>query len=141
MPARTAIGSLDNSVPLLVYCSPGFSFVGIFLGGTTGLLSLHSSEFAGSLARSGREVDELLGGASHEERGDVDHLLADSDVSLSDEDAGLMDGSGEVSLDNEGLESAFHELVDGQTEHVIELSLVLIEETESDHALDEGITY
>jgi len=91
--------------------------------------------------REGGEVDELLGGSSHEERGDVDHLLADSDVSLSDEDTGLMDGSGKVSLDNEGLESSFHELVDGQTEHVIELSLVLVEETESDHALDEGITF
>lgn len=83
----------------------------------------------------------MLGGTSDEERGDVDHLLADSDVSLSDEDAGLMYGSSEVSLDDEGLESAFHELVDGQTEDIIELTLVLVEETKSDHALDEGITY
>ena len=82
----------------------------------------------------------MFGGSSDEERGDVDHLFADSDVSLSDEDASLMYGSSEVSLDNEGLESTFHELVDGQTEDVIEFTLVLVEETKSDHALDEGIT-
>jgi len=138
MPARTVIGSLDSSGPLLVYCSQGSSFFVLF---TTGLLPLGSSELAGSLARGGGERDELFTGASNEERGDVDHLFADSDVSLSDEDASLMYGSSEVSLDNEGLESTFHELVDGQTEHVIELALVLVEETKSDHALDEGITY
>jgi len=139
-PASPVIGSLDNSVPLLVYCSPGSSIIS-FVFSTTSLLSLGSAELASSLARGGREVDELLGGASHEERGDVDHLLADSDVSLSNEDSGLVDGSGEVSLDDEGLESALHELVDSQTQDVIKLSLVLVEEAKSDHALDEGITF
>ena len=123
---------------MLVYCSHDSSFV--ILGTTSGLLSLGSSELAGSLARGGGKSDELLGGSSHEERRDSDELLADGDVSLSDEDTGLMDGSGEVSLDNEGLETSFHELVDGQTEDVIELSLVLVEETKSDHSLDKGIT-
>jgi hypothetical protein len=140
MPARTVSGTLSRTDPLLVYCSHGASFVITTLG-TTGLLPLGSSELAGSLARSGGEGNELFRGASDEERGDINHLFADGDVSLSDEDTGLMDGSGEVSLDNEGLETSFHELVDGQTEHVIELALVLVEETKSDHALDEGITY
>ena len=124
---------------MLVYCSHDSSFV--ILGTTSGLLSLGSSELAGSLARGGGELDELLRGTSDHERGNGDHLLADGDVSLSDEDTGLMDGSGEVSLDNEGLETSFHELVDGQTEDVIELSLVLVEETKSDHSLDKGITF
>jgi hypothetical protein len=140
MPARTVSGSLSRSGPLLVYCSHGSSF-GITTLGTTGLLPLGSSELAGSLARSGGEGNELFTGASDEERGDINHLFADGNVSLSDENASLMYGSSEVSLDNEGLESTFHELVDGQTEDVIELSLVLVEETKSDHALDEGITY
>jgi len=139
MPARTVSGALSRTDPLLVYCSHGASF--FFALVATGLLPLGSSELAGSLARSGGEGDELFRGASDEERGDVNHLFADGDVSLSDEDTGLMYGSSEVSLDNEGLESSFHELVDGQTEHVIELALVLVEETKSDHALDEGITF
>jgi hypothetical protein len=62
-------------------------------------------------------------------------------VSLSDEDAGVMDGVGELSLGDDGLKSSLHHLVEGETEHVIELSLVLLEETESNHSSDKGITY
>jgi len=83
----------------------------------------------------------LLGGSSDEERRDSDELLADGDVSLSDEDSGHVDGFGEVSLDDEGLESSLHELVDGQTKDVIELTLVLVEESKTDHSLDEGLTF
>ena len=141
-PARTVVfRTLEGSCQLLIYCSDGSSFVVATLGTTSGLLALHSSEFAGSLARGGGKSDELLGGSSHEERRDSDELLADGDVSLSDEDSGHVDGFGEVSLDNEGLESSLHELVDGQTKDVIELTLVLVEESKTDHSLDEGLTY
>merc|ERR1711957_288140 len=75
------------------------------------------------------------------ERRDSDELLADGDVSLSDEDSRHVDGFGEVSLDDEGLESSLHELVDGQTKDVIELTLVLVEESKTDHSLDEGLTF
>jgi len=67
-------------------------------------------------------------------------LLADSDVALADQDAGLMDGGSELSLHDEGLESAFEELGDGETEYVIELSLRVLKEAETDHTSDEGIT-
>ena len=83
----------------------------------------------------------LLGADAHHEGGDVDHLLADGDVALADEDAGVMDGAGEVALLDEGLEAAFQELGGRQTEHIIELALVVLQETESDHAADQGLTY
>ena len=65
----------------------------------------------------------LLGRNTDHEGGDVDQLLADSDVLLSDEDTGVMNGLGNLSLHDEGLESAFHELGNGEAEDVIELSL------------------
>jgi len=127
---------------LLVYCSHDSSFVIVATATTScGLLLLGTSEGAGSLARGGGKLDELLGGASDDEGGGVNHLLADSDVALTDEDARLMDGSGKVTSDNEGLESALHELRDGQSKDVIEFALILVEETETDHASDEGITF
>ena len=52
-----------------------------------------------------------------------------------------MDGVGELSLGDDGLKSSLHHLVEGETEHVIELSLVLLEETKSNHSSDKGITY
>ena len=83
----------------------------------------------------------LLGCDTDHEGGDVDHGFADSDVSLVDEDAGVMDGVGESTLLNEGLKSAFEELGGSQTEDIIELALVVLQETESHHSADEGLTY
>jgi hypothetical protein len=68
-------------------------------------------------------------------------LLSDGDVLLADEDAGVMDAVAELSLHDEGLESAFHELANGETEDVIELSLGVLEETKADHAADKSLTY
>lgn len=83
----------------------------------------------------------LLRANSDEVAGNVDKLLSNRDVSLSDEDTGVMDGVGKLSLGNDGLESSLHHLVEGKTEDVIELSLVLLQETESNHSSDKGITY
>lgn len=83
----------------------------------------------------------LLRRDTNHEGWDVDHGLADGNVSLEDEDAGVMDRAGEVALLDEGLQSAFKELGGGQSEHIIELALVVLQETESDHSTDEGLTY
>jgi len=83
----------------------------------------------------------LLRGDSNHERWDVDHLLTNSDVSLSDQDSSMMDRVSEFLFGDDGLESSFHELVEGKTEDVIELSLVFLEETESDHSSKKGITF
>jgi len=84
----------------------------------------------------------LLGGELDHERWDIDHLLANSDVSLSDHDSSVMDTLGElVSLGNNGLKSSEHELINGKTENVIEGLLVFLHETELDDSSDEGITF
>jgi len=106
-----------------------------------GLLRLGSAVLAGLEDGGGGELDVLLRAHSNEVAGDVDELLSNSDVALSNEDAGVMDRVGKLSLGNDGLESSLHHLGEGKTEHVIELSLVLLEETESDHSSDKGITY
>ena len=83
----------------------------------------------------------LLRADSHQVAGDVDELLSNRDVSLSDEHAGVMHRVGKLSLGNDGLEASLHHLGQGKTKHVIELSLILLEETESNHSSDKGITY
>ena len=59
---------------------------------------------------------------------------------MSDKDSGVMDAGSELSLGDKGLESSFHELVNGKTENVIELSLVLLQQTELDDSSNESIT-
>lgn len=107
---------------------------------TGGLSSLGTAELAGLEDGGGSVLNVLLRGNSNHEGGDVDHLLADSDVSLSDEDTGVVDGLSELLLDDESLESSLHELGDGQTEDVIEFALGVLEETESHHASNKGLT-
>ena len=107
----------------------------------TGLLSLEAAHLACPEDGGSAFLDVLLGGNAHHEGGDVDGLLADSDVLLEDKDASVMDGVGEHALLHEGLQSALKELRGGQTEHVIELALVVLQETESHHSADEGLTY
>ena len=82
-----------------------------------------TAELTGLDARGGGELDVLLRGDTDHERGDVDHLLTDSDVLLSDEDASMVHRVSNLSLHDEGLEAAFHELGNGETKNVIELSL------------------
>lgn len=82
-----------------------------------------------------------LGGDTDHEGGNIDGLLANSDVTLLDEDTSVMDRVGESTLLDESLESSLHELGGGQTEDVIELALVVLEESETDHSADEGLTY
>ena len=51
----------------------------------------------------------------------------------------MVDRVGELSLGNKGLKSSLHHLGKSQTQDVIELSLILLEETESNHSSDKGI--
>ena len=85
-----------------------------------------------------------LGGDSDHEGGDVDELLSNGDVLLSEEDSGVVDGglgADDSFLGHDGLESSLEELVDGETEDVIELPLVVLEEAQSDHSSDEGVAF
>lgn len=82
----------------------------------------------------------LLRADTNHEGWDVDHLLADSDVALEDEHAGVMDGVSKVALLDKGLEATLEELRGGQTEDVIEFALVVLEKTKSDHTADKGLT-
>jgi hypothetical protein len=51
-----------------------------------------------------------------------------------------MHGAGDLELEDLGLETTLHELSHGQTEDVIELTLVLSEETETSHTAEKGFT-
>jgi hypothetical protein len=71
-------------------------------GGSGGPLPLNSTGSSASVRRFQGVVDVLLRVESDDEGGDVDDLLADSDVSLSDEDSGVVDRLGESGRQREG---------------------------------------
>ena len=78
----------------------------------------------------------LLGVGSDQEGRHVHDLLADADVSLSDEDASVVDGLSKVKLENLGLKSALHENLCGQLKDVIEGVLLVGQEAVSLQAAD-----
>ena len=53
------------------------------------------------------------------------HLLPHTDVSLLDEDTGVVNRLGEPELEHLGLQPALHEVLGLEGEHVVELHLVL----------------
>lgn len=109
-----------------------------------GSLGLLSADTAGSATAEGRgesEVNVLLRVETDDEGGNVDDLLADSDVALSDEDAGVVDRLGEAELVDAGLEAALKEILDLQGQDVIELHARLIEDTDADKTSNEGIAF
>merc|ERR1719197_1279737 len=77
-------------------------------------------------------VDIVEGGSTNHERGDVNHLLSNSDMSLSDENTSMMNGLGFVLLEDNGLQSTLHELFKSQTKNEIKFSLIWLKETKFD---------
>jgi len=82
-----------------------------------------------------------LAGLADHEAGDVDELFANGDLSLADKDTGLMDGFGKVALEHKSLEATLHELGDGKSQDKIEFALGSLENTESHHTPDKGLTF
>lgn len=81
----------------------------------------------------------LLGVEPDDEGGHVDHLLADADVPLPDEDAGVVDGLGQPQLEHLGLEAALQEVLDLEAQHVIELHPALVQDADADQAAEERV--
>jgi len=62
------------------------------------------------------------------------------DVTLADEDTGVVDGLGETELVDAGLETALQEVLDLQGQDVIELHAGLVEHTDAHETADQGVT-
>lgn len=105
--------SHTSTISLLFVSLSGFS-----------LLSQDSALSAGARERAGGgEGDLLLRVGAHDEGRDVDHLLADADVALVNQHTGVVDGLGEVVLEDDGLESSVEHIGFLEGQHVIELVL------------------
>lgn len=61
-------------------------------------------------------------------------------VSLPDEDTGVMNALRQSTLEDLGLEPPLHEILKLQGQHVIETHAALIQHTDADETTDEGIT-
>ena len=85
------------------------------------------------------EVDLVLVVDSDKERGDINDLTVDSNMSTLDQNSGVMNGVGELGSENASLESSFKKLVEGHSEDVIETVLGFsVQQTELEHLPEKG---
>lgn len=63
------------------------------------------------------------------------------DVTLTDEDTGVVDGLGEAELVHAGLETTLQEVLDLEGKDVIELHAGLVEDTDTDQTANEGVAF
>lgn len=67
-------------------------------------------------------------------------MLSNTDVSLTDEDTGVVDRLGESRLEDLSLEAALEEILNLESEDVIETHAGLVENTDSYKTTDQGVT-
>lgn len=116
------------------------SLLTVTTGGGSGLLAANAAGTATTEGRGESEVDVLLGVKADHEGGNVDDLLADTDVALLDQDTGVVDGLGEAKLVHAGLETALKEILDLKGKDVIELHAGLVEDTDAHKTANQGVT-
>merc|ERR1719391_244402 len=108
------------------------------------LLGVHSLDSAGRSATVGRleaEVDVLLRVETHNERRDVDELLAHADVTLTDQHASVMDRFRQAEFEDLSLETALKEILDAETQNVIEFHFRLVQYSDTHQTTQEGVTF
>merc|ERR1712189_88403 len=86
------------------------------------------------------EVNVLLGVKTDNVGWNVDDLFADANVALLDQHTGVMDGLGQAEFEDLGLETTLQEVLNLETKNVIELHLILGEDTDAHKTTEKGIT-
>ncbi len=69
------------------------------------------------------------------------HALGLPDVPLADEDTGVVDALGQPQFEDLGLQTTLHEVLNFQTQHVIQLHLGLLQYTNTHQTTQQGITW
>ena len=83
----------------------------------------------------------LLAVQSDHKAGDIDDLLANTDVTLLDQDTSVVDGLGEAELVDTGLQTALQEVFNLEGEHVIEFHAGFVEHTDTNETANEGVAF
>lgn len=107
----------------------------------SGLLALDTARAATTVGGSESEVDVLLRVKANHVGRHVDDLLADTDVTLLDQDTSVVNGLGKSELIDTGLQTTLQEVLDTEGQDVIELHAGLIEHTNADQTTNQSVTF
>jgi hypothetical protein len=105
-----------------------------------GALSLDTAFTSTTVGRSEGKVDVLLRIETDDKGWDVDDLLPDADVSLADENTGVVDRLGEAALVDLGLETALQEVFNLESQDVIQPHACLVEHSDAHETANDSVT-
>jgi hypothetical protein len=115
-----------------------FVITGGGLGGST--LSGNTSRSSLSVGRVDGKVNVLFRSRSHIKGWNGDQLGSNTDVALSDQDTGVVDGLGKALLVNLGLKTALKQLLGSQLKDGIQLEFIISQKSVSVHTTKKGRT-
>mmetsp|Transcript_13476 Transcript_13476/g.22116 ORF Transcript_13476/g.22116 Transcript_13476/m.22116 type:complete len:200 (-) Transcript_13476:28-627(-) len=98
----------------------------------------HTARSALTVRRFQGQVNVLLGVNSDQERRHIHNLLANTDMSLSDQDTSVVDRLSKSLLENFSLETAFHESLGGEGKDVLKGVLLISQKSISLKTADKG---
>jgi hypothetical protein len=87
------------------------------------------------------EVDMLLGIETHNKGRNINNLLPNSNMSLTDKNASMMNGLCETKLIDAGLQAALQEVLNLQSQDVIQLHARLVKNANANKTTDERIPF
>ena len=102
------------------------------MSGSLRLLSLNTTGTATTERRRKSKVNVLLGVEADDERGYVDDLLANADVTLADENSSMVNGLCKTQLVDTRLEAALEKVFDLEGKNVVELQAGLVQDADPD---------
>ena len=105
------------------------------------LLSPDTTRTSTTKGRAESEINVLLGVETYDEGRNVNDLLANTDVSLADQDTGVVDGLGETELVDTGLQTTLQEILNLQCQNVIELHAGFVKNTNTHETANEGVSF
>lgn len=108
--------------------------------GGSSTLTLNTTSTGTTVRRGESKVNVLLRVKTNDEGRNVDDLLADTNVTLNDQDTGVVDGLGKTRLEDLGLKTTLQEVLDLEGEHVIETHAGLVEHPNAHKTANDGIT-
>jgi hypothetical protein len=113
----------------------------VLLFSSLSLLPPNTSRASTTKWRTKGEVDMLLGIETNNKGWDIDYLFSNPNMSLTDKNAGMMNGLRKAKLVNASLQTTFQEIFDLQSQDVIKLHARFVEDANANETANKSVAF
>jgi len=113
----------------------------LLLRSSCSTLALDAARTSTTVRRGKSEVDVLLRVETNDERWHIDNLFADTDMSLPDQNASMVNALRKAKLEDLRLQPSLQEILDLERQHVIETHTSFVKNTNAHEPTNERISF